>query len=63
MDNNMTIAVNLDEALFLRSALTIALKQTSKEDLELFWADANIPSLIKQLDIVIDVLFLEGSKK
>ena len=63
MDNNMNIAVNLDEALFLRSALTIALKQTSKEDLELFWADANIPSLIRQLDIVIDVLFLEGSKK
>ena len=63
MDNNMNIAVNLDEALFLRSALTIALKQTSKEDLELFWSDADIPNLIKQLDIVIDVLFLEGGSK
>ena len=63
MDNNMTIAVNLDEALFLRSALTIALKQTSKEDLELVWEDADIPNLIKQLDIVIDVLFLAGGKK
>lgn len=62
MDNNMNIAVNLDEALFLRSALTIALKQTSKEDLEIFWAEADIPSIIKQLDIVIDVLFLEGGK-
>ena len=63
MDNNMNMAVNLDEALFLRSALTIALKQTSKEDLELVWADADIPNLIKQLDIIIDVLFLAGSKK
>ena len=63
MDNNMTIAVNLDEALFLRSALTIALKQTSKEDLELVWEDADIPNLIKQLDIIIDVLFLGRSKK
>lgn len=63
MDNNMTIAVNLDEALFLRSALTIALRQTSKEDLEIYWAEADIPSLIKQLDIVIDVLFLEGGNK
>ena len=63
MDNNMNIAVNLDEALFLRSALTIALKQTSKEDLEIFWSDADIPNLIKQLDIVIDVLFLEGGSK
>lgn len=63
MDNVMNIAVNLDEALFLRSALTIALRQTSKEDLELVWSDANIPNLIRQLDIVIDVLFLEGGKK
>lgn len=63
MDNNMNIAVNLDEALFLRSALTIALKHTSKEDLELFWSNADIPNLIKQLDIVIDVLFLEGGSK
>ena len=63
MDNNMTIAVNLDEALFLRSALTIALKQTNKEDLKVYWAEADIPSLIKQLDIVIDVLFLEGGSK
>ena len=63
MDNNMTIAVNLDEALFLRSALTIALKQTSAEDLEIFWSGADIPNLIKQLDIVIDVLFLDGGNK
>ena len=63
MDNNMNIAVNLDEALFLRSALTIALKQTSAEDLEIFWSGADIPNLIKQLDIVIDVLFLDGGNK
>lgn len=63
MDNNMNIAVNLDEALFLRSALTIALKQTNKEELEIFWPGADIPSIIKQLDIVIDVLFLEGGNK
>lgn len=63
MDNAMNIAVNLDEALFLRSALTIALRQTSKEDLELVWSEADIPNLIKQLDIVIDVLFLGGGKK
>lgn len=63
MDNAMNIAVNLDEALFLRSALTIALKQTSKEDLKVFWAEADIPNLIRQLDIVIDVLFLEGRNK
>ena len=63
MDNNMNIAVNLDEALFLRSALTIALKQTSAEDLEIFWSGADIPNLIKQLDIIIDVLFLDGGNK
>ena len=63
MDNNMTIAVNLDEALFLRSALTITLKKTSQENLKIYWAKADIPNLIRQLDTVIDVLFLEGGNK
>lgn len=59
MDNNMTIAVNLDEALFLRTAMEITLKKMNKYDLALIYPHADLENILKQLDIIIDVLILD----
>ena len=59
MKNTMTIALNLDEALFIKSAMICELKKMNKQDLSIFWEGADIPNILRQLDIVIDVLFTE----
>ena len=59
MKNTMTIALNLEEALFVKSVMICELKKMNKQDLSIFWKGADIPSILRQLDIVIDVLFEE----
>lgn len=59
MKNTMTIAVNLEEALFVKSAMIATLKKMNKQELSIFWEGADIPNILRQLDIVIDVLFEE----
>lgn len=59
MKNTMTIAVNLEEALFVKSAMIATLKTMNRQDLGIFWEGADIPNILRQLDIVIDVLFTE----
>ena len=59
MNNAMPITLNLEEALFVRSAMEIALKKISRDELEMFWPGANIANVLRQLDITIDVLFKE----
>ena len=59
MDNNMNIAVNLDEALFLRTAMETTLKKMNKYDLALIYPQADLENILKQLDIIIDVLILD----
>lgn len=59
MKNTMTIALNLEEALFVKSAMICELKKMNKQDLSIFWEGADIPNILRQLDIVIDVLFTE----
>ena len=56
-DCAMSINLNLEEALFVESAMKSVLKGMSKHDLEIFWPDADIANVLRQLDIVIDVLF------
>lgn len=56
-DCAMSISLNLEEALFVELAMKTALKGMSKQDLEIFWPGADIPNVLKQLDIAIDVLF------
>lgn len=57
MSDSMPITLNLEEALFVRSAVTIALKKMSRDELEVFWPSADIANVLRQLDITIDVLF------
>ena len=57
MSDSMPITLNLEEALFVRSAVTVALKKMSRDDLEIFWPSADIANVLRQLDITIDVLF------
>ena len=57
MRQSMPITLNLDEALFIRSAVSVALKQVSHDELDVFWPDADIEYILRQLDISIDVLF------
>lgn len=61
--NSMQITMNLDELLFVRSAVEVALRETDSELWNIFWQDANFPDLLRQLDVAIDVLFKEGGKK
>lgn len=61
--NSMPISFNLDELLFVRSAVEVALKETDPELRNIFWQDANFPDLLRQLDVAIDVLFKEGGRK
>ena len=57
--NSTPIELNLDELLFVRSAVEIALKKTNREEWEVFWPNANFADVLKQLDIAIDLLFME----
>ena len=57
MGNAMTITLNLEEALFVKSAMITTLKKMNKQELNIFWEGADIPNVLRQLDIVIDVLF------
>lgn len=59
MKNAMPITLNLEEALFVRSAVSIALKKVSSDELDVFWPGADIASVLRQLDITIDILFKE----
>ena len=59
MKNTMTIALNLEEALFIQSAMIATLKTMNKQELNIFWEGADILNVLRQLDIVIDVLFTE----
>ena len=61
MKDSMQITLNLEEALFIKSAMIIVLKQMNKNDLEIFWPDADIPNILRQLEIIIDVLFAGSS--
>ena len=60
MKDSMQITLNLEEALFVKSAMITTLKGMNKNDLEIFWSDADIPNVLRQLDITIDVLFAGG---
>lgn len=55
----MTIALNLEEALFIKSIMIAALKKMDRQELNIFWEGADIPNILRQLDIIIDVLFTE----
>ena len=57
MKDSMPITLNLEEALFVRGAISIALKKVSRDELDVFWPGADIASVLRQLDITIDVLF------
>ena len=57
MKDAMPITLNLEEALFVKSVMTTALKKMNKKDLEIFWPGADIANILRQLDITIDVLF------
>lgn len=59
MKNTMTIALNLEEALFVKSAMIAAFKTMNRQDFNVFWEGADIPNILHQLDIIIDVLFKE----
>ena len=61
MTNTMQIALNLEEALFVKSTMVTALAKMNKDELEIFWPDADIANVLRQLDIIIDVLFVEGA--
>lgn len=58
-DYAMSINLNLNEALFVELAIKTAIKGMSKEDLEIFWPDADIANVLNQLYILIDVLYAE----
>ena len=60
MKNTMEIGLNLDEALFVKSALIQALKKENRASLSAFWPDADFANVLRQLDVIIDVLFAEG---
>ena len=62
MKGAMPITLNLEEALFVKSAMITTLKQMNKQDLQIFWEGADIPNVLRQLDITIDVLFAGGKK-
>jgi hypothetical protein len=53
----MEIGLNLDEAIFVKSALIQALKKEDRESLLVLWSDANFANVLRQLDAVIDALF------
>ena len=57
MRQSMHITLNLEEALFVRSAVSIALKKVSRDELDVFWNGADIENVLRQLDITIDILF------
>lgn len=57
MNNSMPINLNLEEALFVQSAMKAVLKKMSKDELDIFWPGADIANILRQLDITIDVLF------
>lgn len=57
-DSAMQVSLNLEEALFVQSAMKSVLKGMSKHDLEIFWPSADIANVLRQLDIIIDVLFV-----
>lgn len=57
MKDAMPITLNLEEALFVRSAISVALKKVSRDELDVFWSGADIANVLRQLDITIDVLF------
>ena len=59
MSNTMELGLNLDEALYVKSAIISTLKHQNKEDLDIFWPNADIPNVIRQLEVIIDVLFAE----
>ena len=60
MNDSMPITLNLEEALFVQSAMKTVLKKMSKDDLEIFWPGADIANVLRQLDLTIDVLFAGG---
>ena len=60
MKDAMQITLNLEEALFVKSAMITTLKKMNKDDLEIFWPDADIANVLRQLDITIDALFAGG---
>ena len=57
MNSSMPIVLNLEEALFVQSAMKSVLKRINKQELEIFWPGADIENVLRQLDITIDVLF------
>ena len=61
MKDSMQITLNLEGALFIKGAMIAALKRMNKNDLEIFWPDADIPNVLRQLEVTIDVLFAGGS--
>lgn len=58
MKDAMPITLNLEEALFVQSAMKSVLKKMNKQELEIFWPGADIENVLRQLDITIDVLFI-----
>lgn len=62
MNNTMELGLNLDEALYVKSAIISTLKKQNKEELGIFWPNADIPNVIRQLEVIIDVLFAEGKE-
>ena len=62
MSNTMEIGLNLDEALYVKSAIVSTLKHQNKEELGIFWPNADIPNVLRQLELIIDVLFAEEEK-
>lgn len=62
MSNTIELGLNLDEALYVKSAIVATLKKQNKEELGIFWPNADIPNVIRQLEVIIDVLFTEGKE-
>ena len=59
MKSMMQVSLNLDEALFIKSAMIHTLEQENKESIGVFWPNADFENILRQLDVIIDVLFLE----
>jgi hypothetical protein len=55
--NKVSISLNLDELILIRSAVFRTIDQLNEETIKIFWPNANIPWLSAQLNQGIDELF------
>ena len=63
--DKISISLNLDELLLIRSAVFRTLETLNEDAIKIFWSNANIPWLSAQLNQGIDELFKkkkEGNK-